>query len=426
VSHAVPLSRLTSLLRPRPGRSLPRELRPRKVGLLAGALPGGVRDPGFAALLSRIDGGAPVRGGNRVDLFTDGALATEAMLAAIAGAREEVLLESYIFDADDTGTRYRDALVAAAARGVRVRALVDAIGSFKTRTEFFAPLVAAGGEARFFHRVLTYRWWHMFRDHRKILVCDRRVAFTGGMNIADEYSAFSHRRRRLPAHAMRDTQVRVEGPAAWDLVPVFSEGWERSGGTPLPVSMPSTEEVGPASILVLDSRPRRGHQETAAALAAIAAAARDTYWLANGYFAPGRGLVAILGHAARRGLDVRLLLPGRTDMPVVRHAGHGWYSRLLARGIRIFEYQKAVLHAKTIVADRHVSVIGSSNLDFRSFRFNAECNVVVFDDALGEAMARAFELDSQHSHEVGLPAWQQRGNLHRAIDRAAGLLTPLL
>ena len=113
-------------------------------------------------------------------------------------------------------------------------------------------------------------------------------------------------------------------------------------------------------------------------------------------------------------------------MPVVRHAGHGWYSRLLERGVRIFEYEKAVLHAKTIVADGHVSVIGSSNLDFRSYRFNAECNVVVFDDALGAAMTQAFEEDLEHSREVHLASWRRRGTVHRVIDRAAGLLTPLL
>lgn len=418
--------RLTSLLRPRPGRRLPAELKPRKVGRLASELPAGVRDPGFAALLSRIDGGGAVRGGNRVTLFPDGELATAAMLEAIGQAREEVLLESYIFDADATGTRYRDALVAAAERGVRVRALVDAIGSFRTRTDFFAPLVAGGGEARFFHRVLTYRWWHLFRDHRKILVCDRRVAFTGGMNIADEYSAFTHWRRRLPDRAMRDTQLRIVGPSAWELVSVFSEGWERSGGAPLPVTGPPPEENADARILVLDSRPRRGHKETAAALAALSAAARETFWLTNGYFAPGHSLVAILGHAARRGVDVRLLLPGPTDMPVVRHAGHGWFSRLLRRGVRIFEYQKAVLHAKTIVADRHVSVIGSSNLDFRSYRFNAECNALVFDDGLAGDLAAAFERDLADSAEIHLPAWRRRGTLHRAVDSAAGVLTPLL
>ena len=418
--------RLTRLLRPLPGRKLPRELRPRKVGLLARGYPAGLRDPGFQALVSRIDGGSVVWSGSRCELFTEGVRATEAMLAAIDAAREEVLLESYIFEKDSTGQRFLDATAAAARRGLRVRVLADAIGSFTTPSQFWTPLVQSGGEARFFHRVLPFHWYHLFRDHRKILVVDRRVVFTGGMNIADEYSKFTHRRRPLPEGVMRDTQVRIEGPAAFDFVPVFSEGWERAGGDPLPPSPAPPNEGEGSRILVLDSRPGRGHRETAAVLAATVAAARESFWLTNAYFAPGRTLVALLGHAARRGLDVRLLLPGRTDAPIVRHAGHGWYSRLLDRGVRIFEYQRAMLHAKTVVADRHVSVIGSSNLDFRSFRFNAEINAVIFDDDIGCRLADAFERDMLESEEIERERWRARGTLDRLTDRAAGILTPLL
>ena len=396
------------------------------MGLLARALPGGLRDPGFRALVSRIDGGSAIWDGNRCTLFTDGERAAAAMLAAIDEAREEVLLESYIFEKDGTGQRFLEATAAAARRGLRVRVLADAIGSFTTPSQFWSPLVQAGGEALFFHRVLPFHWYHMLRDHRKILVLDRRVVFTGGMNIADEYAKFTRRRRPLPEGVMRDTQVRIEGPAAWDFLPVFDEGWERAGGMPLPPSPAPAGEGGGAGVLVLDSRPGRGHRETAAVLAAIVAAARESFWLTNAYFAPGRTLVAILGFAASRGLDVRLLLPGQTDAPVVRHAGHGWYSRLLDRGVRIFEYQRALLHAKTVVADRHVSVIGSSNLDFRSFRFNAEINAVIFDDGIGGELAEAFEQDMADSREIEREAWRARSGRDRLIDRLAGILTPFL
>jgi cardiolipin synthase len=396
------------------------------VGLLARSFPGGLRDPAFHALVSRIDGGGMLWAGNRCHLYTDGEEATAAMLGAIAGARQEVLLESYIFERDATGRRFLEAAAAAAARGLRVHVLADAVGSFTTPSQFWGPLVQAGGEALFFHRLLPFHWYHLLRDHRKMLVVDRQVVFTGGMNIADEYSKFSARRRRLPPGVMRDTQVRIEGPAAWDFVPVFAEGWERAGGTPLPMSPQPPNEGEGARVLVLDSRPRRGHRETAAVLAALVAAARDSFWITNAYFAPGRTLVAILGHAASRGLDVRLLLPGRTDAPIVRHAGHGWYSRLLDKGVRIFEYQRAVLHAKTVVADRHVSVIGSSNLDFRSFRFNAEINALIFDDGIGCQLADAFERDMVESEEIGREAWRRRGTLDRLTDRAAGILTPFL
>src|SRR5262249_37696173 len=153
-----------------------------------------------------------------------------------------------------------------------------------------------------------------FRDHRKILVVDRRVGFTGGMNIADEYSSFSLRKKHVAPGAMRDTHVRIEGPAAWDLAVVFAAGWEHVGGKALPGTPEAAPQDGGVPTLVLDSRPGRGHQETAATLAAIVAAARESVWLTNAYFAPGHLAIALLGHAARRGLDVRLLLPGKSDV----------------------------------------------------------------------------------------------------------------
>ncbi len=201
---------------------------------------------------------------------------------------------------------------------------------------------------------------------------------------------------------------------------------ERAGGETLPLTPEPPALDSPVRSLVLDSRPGRGHIETAAALAAIVGAAQRSLWLTNAYFAPGHVAVGILSRAAARGLDVRLLLPGKTDVPLVRHAGHGWYSRLLAKGVRIFEYQRALLHAKTLVADRHVAVVGSTNLDFRSFQLNAECNVVLLDDGVGEILAQAFERDLADSHEVDPATWSRRGTLHRLGDRLAGVLTPFL
>jgi cardiolipin synthase A/B len=416
---------LTSVLRPRAGRRLPRRLRARHVGRLAAPLPGGVRDPGFFELLSRIDDGGVIHPGNRVELFCDGEEAVRAMLAALNEAREEVLIESYIFTADTTGRRFRQHLIDAAARGARVRVLADAWGSFRTPARFWRSMTEQGIEVLLFRRLFPYLWWQAFRDHRKLLVVDRRVAFTGGMNIANEYAYFSLR-KKVDRDSMRDTHLRVEGPAAWEMAAVFAEGWEHTGGAPLPTSPRPEGTEGGAEVLVLESRPARGHRETAAILAAITAGAQETLWLTNSYFAPGRLAVGLLRRAAARGVDVRLLLPGRSDIELVRHAGHRWYSPLLRGGVRIFEYQTAVLHAKTLVADRYVSVVGSTNLDFRSFRFNAECNAVVVDTGLGEELAAAFLEDLEHSHESEAKEWRGRGLAHRAFDRLAGLLSPLL
>jgi cardiolipin synthase A/B len=388
---------------------------------VARGLPGGVRDPGFPSLIARIDDGV-LHGGNRVDIFVAGQEAFAAMLSAVEAARREVLLESYIFKDDPTGRRFQAALIAASGRGVAVRVLADGFGSAKTRRSFWAELRAGGVEARLFHPLGLPLEHLPFRDHRKILVVDRQVSFTGGMNIGDEYGS-----SRLPREAVwRDSHARVEGPAAWEMAVVFQEAWTRAGGSPLSLERLPVREAGDPRVLVLDSRPRRGQREVASVFAAIVGAARSRLWVTMAYFAPRRRALAILGGAAGRGVDVRLLLPGKSDVPLVRHAGHGLYSGLLRRGVRIFEYEAAILHAKTMVADGYVSAVGSSNLDFRSFELNAECNFLILDDATGKSLEARFEEDLGRSREIRLASWRRRGFLHRAGDHLARRMAPLL
>ena len=417
--------RLAPVLRPRAGRRLPRELSPENIGRIAGALPLGVRDPGFESLLGRIDE-APFHAGNRLEIFHRGEAAFASMRAAIAGARQEILLESYIFKDDATGQEILGELAEAAGRGIQVRVLADAFGSLWTGTRFWREMRSRGVEVRLFHPPLPYLWYQPFRDHRKILVVDRKVAFTGGMNIAEEYGSSRYRQHGGP---WRDTHARVEGPVAWEMTVVFSEGWTRAGGTPFELSPLTVEEVGAnpgARILVLDSRPWRGHRESAAVLAAIIGASRRSVFITNAYFAPRWVAIRILADAARRGVDVRLLLPGLSDVPLVQHAGHGYFEALLAEGVRVFEYSAAVLHAKSLVADGLVSVVGSTNLDFRSFRFNAECNLVILEEATGRAMTDSFEEDLTRSVEIRRETWAKRTRLHRWGDALARRLSPFL
>ncbi len=408
-------------LGPRAGRRLPRELQPDSVGRLSAALPGGLDDPGFETLLSRIDDSSFHRG-NHVELFFRGDAAFASMLEAIDGAREEILLESYILRDDGTGRRVQEALVAAASRGVRVRVLADALGSFGTRTDFWREFARGGIEARLFHPLGVPVRMLPFRDHRKIVVVDRRIAYTGGMNIGDEYGS-----SLLPVdRVFRDTHARVEGAAAGEMVAVFREGWHQAGGSPLSIAPLDVPSADGARVMVLDSRPGRGAREVASALAAIIGAARRRVWVTTAYFAPRRRVVPILRAAARRGLDVRLLLPGKTDVRLVRHAGHGFFSALLSCGVRIFEYQPAILHAKTLVADGKIAVVGSSNLDFRSFERNAECNFAILDSAVGARMEAQFEEDLTRSVEIEAASWASRAILHRLGDAAARRLAPLL
>jgi cardiolipin synthase len=413
---------LVPRVRPWAGRRLARELNATRVGRISAALPEGVRDAGFVELLSRIDEG-PFIGATSVEVFFDGPQAFASMLAAVDSAREEVLLESYIFKDDPTGRRFQAALIAAARRGVAVRVLADGIGSVETRRGFWKEMGEAGVEARIFRPIGLAPLRLLFRrDHRKILVADRRVAFTGGMNIGDEYGSSFLSREDL----FRDTHSRVEGAPAREMALVFQEAWIESGGAPLSISsIPMGSESDPR-VLILDSRPGRGQKEFASVLASVIGAARKRLWITVAYFAPRRRALRILGGAARRGVDVRLLLPGRTDVGIVRHAGHALYSALLRRRVRIFEYDAAILHAKTLVADGYVSVVGSSNLDFRSLEFNGECNFLILDGATGERLEAQFESDLERAREIRPGPWSRRGSLHRAGDHLARTLSPWL
>jgi cardiolipin synthase len=425
--HPRPSRSFRAVPRPIVGHVLPRELRAPHVATVASTLRHGVRDPAFENLLRRIDG-APLLPAAAVEPYFRGHEAFAAMRAAIAGARDEVLLESYIFKDDEVGQELARDLASAAARGVAVRVLADAFGSFSTRRAFWQTLRDGGVDVRLFHPLLPRLWNQGYRDHRKILVVDRATAFTGGMNVGSEYGAPPRASEidGVPLDAWRDSHVRVDGPPAWEMAVVFAEGWARAGGTPFAIPPLAPHGHAGAPVLVLDSRPGRGHEESAAALGAIIGAARESVWITNSYFAPKSSLTRLLGDAAARGVDVRLLLPGKSDVPIVRHAGHGFFAGLLRRGVAIFEYDASILHAKSVVADGYVSVVGSTNMDYRSFHWNAECNLVVLSDAVAAKMQAAFAADLLVSSPVTEAAWRRRSMRHKLGDRLARALTPLL
>lgn len=414
--------RLRAVLHPYAGRKLTRALRAENVARLALSWPDGVRAMEFEKLVARIDTG-PIHRGGRIDILDGGTDATLAVQTAIEEAQNEILLETYILKDDETGRALLALLVKAVARGVKVRVLADAAGSWSTRKKYWEQMKTSGIEARLYHPLMAHILDLLHRDHRKIIVVDRRVAFTGGMNIGNENSA-AH--QEIGERVWRDTHVRLEGSSAWEMAVIFNEGWVRAGGEPLrlPVHTPMATS-GPRT-LIMDCRSGRGHAETAAVLAATMAAARKRLWITNSYFAPPRGLLSRLCAAARRGVDVRLLLPGRSDLPLVRRAGHGFYAGLLASGVRIFEYQPAILHAKTLLADDRASMIGSSNLDYRSAYFNSECNVLILDPETAENMAKIFTQDLANAVEITPAAWSRRSVLKKWGDAVARAASPLL
>lgn len=395
-------------------------------------------------------------------LLIDGEEAFRIMGAACDTAETEILVETYILRDDRVGVSLFEHLEAAVKRGVRVCVLADGIGSFGTGRQYWRDLEAAGIEVKLFHQ-----WWRaplhaLRRDHRKILVIDRKIAFTGGMNIGVEYGSSI----RATAKAWRDTFIRVEGEVSVELAAVFAEGWDRAGGNSLSgleyvswsegiVQPPrgfaalrnpqvrnrvkrqmalsrdrrrgrrvvrGSRDLVPLeddAIMVLDSRPGRGQPETIAVLSALWGAARHRLWVTTPYFAPPIGALDILSSAVKRGVDVRLLLPGKTDVEFIRHAAHGTYSKLLKAGVKIFEYQKAVLHAKTMVVDGQIGVVGSANLDFRSLWLNAECNLLLFNNETAKALEDAFNKDVEQSTEITLAEWKKRSLKHRVLDALA-------
>lgn len=449
---------------------IPREVRAWRAWGAARRLVGGVRHPAFRELVYRINGG-PLHVCHPVTMLTDGEVAFARMREAIDAASEEVLLETYILRDDQVGLGMRQALVAAARRGVRVCVLADAIGSIATASDFWRSLEAEGVTVRLFQRVWHHPLDALRRDHRKLLVVDRTLGFTGGMNIGEEYGSSITRRRAIDEEkwrdAWRDTFVVLTGTVVQELAAVFAEGWDRANGPDLPgleyvswaagvtqpphgwrgTLMPRAWQsrwhtqwgkhhdrsrgrrvqrtarhaaAGVPAIVVMDPRPGRGQRETLTVLAALAGAAQRRLWITTPYFAPPSRALKLLAAAAARGVDVRLLLPSeKTDVPLLRHAAHGTYHTLLSSGIRIYEYERATLHAKTLIVDSYAGVVGSSNMDFRSFWLNAECNVLILDDQFGQQLDASFLEDISGSKEISLNRWQRRTLAHKALDRLA-------
>jgi cardiolipin synthase len=332
--------------------------------------------------------------------------AFSAMAAAMDGAASCVYLEMYIFADDATGRGFRDRLVAAAARGVEVMVLVDAWGSWTTPDAFWGPLRAAGGRVRFFRPIR--RGLFPFRNHRKLLLVDSRVAFLGGMNVADEYRA-----GRAGEAPWRDNLLMIDGPDAARLRRPFFQMWARAE-RPLRVRSlflrreePPEGEGASAVIRFRTSGPGGHLGRTVQAHRELIRSAVGGIDLSMSYFFPPGRILRELRRAVRRGVRVRVLLPRRNDVPVMLWAARGLYGRLLRAGIEVWEYLPGMLHAKLAVAG-DVIIVGSANLDLRSDRLNHELVAILRDPALAAQAREEFEADLGRAERMSLPAWRQR------------------
>ncbi len=367
--------------------------------------------------------GLPATAGNRVVLYSETGLAESARLAAIEAASDHIWAEYYIVHGDEAGQRFLAALAARSRAGVDVRLLVDAVGSMDIDRDGVASLRAAGGHVEVFHPVnpLRRRWAVHLRNHRKILVTDGTMAFCGGMNIGDNYA----RRRRRKPPPFRDTMLRIEGPAALDLARVFAEDWCFMRGETLRLCE-TTGRPGQTAVAVLPSGPDQAHNATALAWFSAVSLSLERCWLTTPYFVPDAAMLRALSTAARRGVDVRVVLPKNADFWLMDLVNRSYYLPLLECGARVFEYAPAMLHAKTLVIDGHLALVGSANVDMRSFDLNFEVGALVADQAFAATVEAAIEADIARSREVTLDE-MRRGPLLAALAQgAAKLLSPVL
>jgi cardiolipin synthase len=360
--------------------------------------------------------------GNRLQLYAFGDAGLAAMLAAIESARRRVHLETYILRTDATGRRFIEALERRARQGVAVRLLYDALGSLGLDPGAFAGLRAAGGAVVAFNPIGRFypRWLPRRRDHRKLLIVDGAVAFTGGLNIGNEYNVGP----AGPGEPWRDTQVRVEGPAVQDLEAVFLESWFRADGTDLPWSQvlaPTSPPCGNERVAVVPDGPSYRRRIVRDLVALALRTGREHVRLTSPYFAPDHKVLGALTQAGRRGLRVSLLLAGRTDHPVLRRAARALLPRLLQSGVAVYEQQRVMLHAKTSVVDQHWAMAGTSNLDRQSFEHSYEVNLIVEGGSFPAELVALFDADLAQATPIDSAGLAARGVFERALDRLCAL-----
>jgi len=344
--------------------------------------------------------GAPLLNGNAVELLIDAAAHYDAWLAAIRGAQQRVLLENYIIRDDEVGRAFRDALVERAQNGVFVAVVVDWVGCLgQSRNSFWAPLRAARGEVRVFNPPqLGQPFGWISRDHRKLLVVDGVHGFLSGVCISAKW--LGDPARNVPP--WRDTGVALHGPAVAELEAAFAQSWSEIGAAlrqfvPLPESATA---AGNVSLRLIATQPATAGMYRLDQL--IASMARKTLWLTDAYFVGLAPYVQALLAAARDGVDVRLLVPGSSDIPAVASISRSGYRPLLKAGIRVFEWNGSMLHAKTAVADGQWARVGSSNLNIASWLSNRELDVAVEDAGFAGQLARQYEKDLGNATEIVL------------------------
>lgn len=379
---------------------------------------------------------SPLVIGNKATLLQDGPATYKAMFAAIRKARHHINLETYIIEDDEVGREFTDLLIAMRKKGVQVSMIYDSVGSLRAPKEFFDNLRDNDISVLEFNPVnpLAVRkaWLLNNRDHRKLLIVDGRIAFLGGINISSVYSSGSASSGKRMAKKMqnakteaapwRDTHVQVEGPVVAEFQKLFMQTWEKQGGEPLADArfFPKLEKRGRDIVRAVGSASDEAYSRIYVTLVSAINSAESQVHITNAYMVPDEQLLNVLEDAARRGVDVKLIVPSHTDFWAVFHAGRAYYTELLKAGVKIYERQGALLHSKTAYIDGVWSCVGSTNLDWRSFLHNNELDAVVLGHEFAAQMQAMFEEDLSQSTLIDLETWKRRPVGDRLKEWAAG------
>lgn len=374
-------------------------------------------------LASRTSRTSPT-GGNDVLLISDTNQILGLIEQAIGAAEETLHLEYYIWQRDKTGTRLRDLVIKKAREGVKVRFLFDGIGSLYLNNRFLQPMRDAGIEVAAFLPGATFRerWSLNLRNHRKIVVVDGRIAFTGGMNIGDEYLGLNRDRGYW-----RDCHLRIEGPAVLQLQQTFAEDWYFATGQPLTdlALYPDPGDPGNMVAQVIAGGPTGVYNTTRLVMFEAITQARSSILMTTGYFVPPLELALALEAAAMRGVKVRLLVPGRSSYLWTIYAGRSYYEALLSAGAEIYEYQRGALHSKALTVDGEWSFVGSANFDNRSLLLNFEAGLAIADLRMASQLAKQFEVDVRDSRQINFDEWSQRPTWYSLTENAFRMFAPI-
>ncbi len=369
--------------------------------------------------------GVPATDGNSIDILTNGDEIFPAMLDAIAEATYAIDFLTFVFWKGDITDQFTAALSERAAAGVRVRVLLDTFGSRHITKEQQKTMRSAGCDLRWFRPVDGPLSRVNRRTHRKLLICDETTAFTGGVGIAEEWTG-----NATSPSEWRDTHFRVRGPAVDGLKGAFIDNWVETG--PLAIDglfdrFPAHATEGSATVQVIAGAAEAGGNDIASLLEILISGAEQTLRITTAYFNPDDELAALLIEAAARGVAIEVLVPGRhADKRFVRAVGEARYAELLEEGIKIHSYDRTMLHAKILTVDGEVATVGSANINQRSFQYDEEVNLVIFDAGIVAELDRQFDEDRTHSTDIDPAEWADRGMVQRAAERAVSVVSDLI